>query len=640
MRRTDLSPVAPLPEAWRQSMLLVLPALVLFTGLLQVFSRHDAWDRTYDLPLNLILLALLTGIWLGTARRWTSQTTLALALLLSCAAFLTVKLALLAWVVHDPAVLVCELLETMVWLPTLFLWRLVADTPRSMIHTLNALLGSVVCLSMVILAAPLLRGETLQPDVIRALLHLNLSAAVTLHLTSLFMRRHEDLGQRRGEQNALRTLTGTDLLTGLPGRTRLQEDLRLMTQPGAGPFALLHVDVDGFKIVNATLGHPAGDTLLRVLSRELERLSGPQAQVYRLSGDEFVVLLPGVTPEQADWIGQVLLHEAAIEPSAQVGVETTLSIGLTLYPHDSSDPDELLRHADSALFAVKRAGRRRLRRYHPEQDALTERAQLLARELGGALSRQELTLVFQPVYRLSDHRIVKAEALLRWTHPSLGRVSPAEFIPVAERSGLITPIGTWVLNEACRAALAWPDLTISVNVSAVQLLQFEFRATVQAALTRSGLPPVRLELELTETAVLYEDTRTARALHELREMGVKISIDDFGSGYSNLMRLRTLPITGVKLDRSITADLTDPAAAQFAQALTLAVAGIARNLGADVTAEGIETPAHLQAVRQLRCQLGQGYGLALPMPAADLTERLTRPITSPEGWPDPARLIH
>ncbi|MCD0161344.1 bifunctional diguanylate cyclase/phosphodiesterase [Deinococcus sp. 6YEL10] len=640
MRRTDPSPAAPLPETWRLSMLVILPVLVLFVGTLQVFSRHDLWDRTYDLPLNLMLLTLLSGIWLATARRWATQTTLALTLLLSCAAFLTVKLALLAAVVHEPAVLVPELIETMVWLPTLFLWRLVADTPRSMINVLNALLAGVATLSGVILLAPLLRGEPLQPDVIRALLHLNLSAAVTLHLTSLFMRRHEDLGQRRGEQNALRALSSTDLLTGLPGRTRLQEDLRRMTQPGSASFALLHVDVDGFKIVNATLGHPAGDTLLCILARELERLSGPDAQVYRLSGDEFVVLLPGVTPEQADWTGQTLLHEAAIEPSAQVGVETTLSIGLTLYPHDSSDPDELLRHADSALFAVKRAGRRRLRRYHPEQDALTERSQLLARELGGALPRQELTLVFQPVYRLADHRIVKAEALLRWTHPTLGRVSPAEFIPVAERSGLITPIGTWVLNEACRAALAWPDLTISVNVSAVQLLQFEFRATVQAALTRSGLPPARLELELTETAVLYEDARTARTLHELREMGVQISIDDFGSGYSNLMRLRTLPITGVKLDRSITADLTDPAAAQFAQALTQAVTGIARNLGADVTAEGIETPAHLSAVRTLRCQLGQGYGLALPMNGSELTERLLQQPAQPAETPQPGRLIH
>ena len=640
MRRTAPSPAAPLPETWRLSMLVVLPVLVLFIGALQVFSRQDAWDRTYDLPLNLMLLTMLSGIWLATARRWATQTTLALTLLLSCAAFLTVKLALLAAVVHEPAVLVPELIETMVWLPTLFLWRLVADTPRSMINVLNALLAGVATLSGVILLAPLLRGEPLQPDVIRALLHLNLSAAVTLHLTSLFMQRHEDLGQRRGEQNALRVLSSTDLLTGLPGRTRLREDLGRMTQPGSAAFALLHVDVDGFKIVNATLGQPAGDTLLRVLAGELERLSGPDAQVYRLSGDEFVVLLPGMTPEQADWAGQVILHEAATEPSARVGVETTLSIGLTLYPHDSSDPDELLRHADSALFAVKRAGRRRLRRYHPEQDALTERSQLLAGELGGALHRQELTLVFQPVYRLADHRIVKAETLLRWTHPTLGRVSPAEFIPVAERSGLITPIGTWVLNEACRAALAWPDLTISVNVSAVQLLQFEFRSTVQAALTGSGLPPARLELELTETAALYEDARTARALHELREMGVQISIDDFGSGYSNLMRLRTLPITGVKLDRSITADLTDPAAAQFAQALTQAVTGIARNLGANVTAEGIETPAHLNAVRALRCQLGQGYGLALPMGAAALTERLQQQPAQPAETPQPGRLIH
>ena len=640
MSTADQPTTAAQPLAWRTAALLAVPLVMLAVYGAQSYSRHDLWDRVYDPALYLGLNLVMLVCWVGTLLGRLNIQQLSLIVLIGSTVFLTSKLALLGVVVDDPQVLLQEFMESMIWLSPLLVWRIITPLSRVAQLTLNALLLSMLLGGAFVAVKPLLTGRPAQPTVLVTLLQLTLTSGMILLITSVFQRYASQSSQVAGEQAALRKLTFTDLLTGLPGRTRLQEDLRRMTQPGSASFALLHVDVDGFKIVNATLGHPAGDTLLRVLARELERLSGPSAQVYRLSGDEFVVLLTGVTPEQADWTGQTLLHEAAIEPSAQVGVETTLSIGLTLYPHDSSDPDELLRHADSALFAVKRAGRRRLRRYHPEQDALTERSQLLARELGGALPRQELTLMFQPVYRLADHRIVKAEALLRWTHPTLGRVSPAEFIPVAEMSGLITPIGTWVLNEACRAALAWPDLTISVNVSAVQLLQFEFRATVQAALTRSGLPPARLELELTETAVLYEDARTARTLHELREMGVQISIDDFGSGYSNLMRLRTLPITGVKLDRSITADLTDPAAAQFAQALTQAVTGIARNLGADVTAEGIETPAHLSAVRTLRCQLGQGYGLALPMNGTELTERLLQQPTQPAEAPQPGRLIH
>ncbi|MFT2721457.1 putative bifunctional diguanylate cyclase/phosphodiesterase [Deinococcus sp. A31D244] len=625
MSTADQPTPAAQPLAWRTAALLALPVVMLGVYGAQSYSRHDLWDRVYDPALYLGLNLVVLFCWVGTLLGRLTIQQLTLIVLTGSTVFLTLKLALLGVVVNDPQVLLQEFMESMIWLSPILVWRIITQLSRAARLTLNALLLSMLLGGVFVAVKPLLTGRPTQPTVLVTLLQLTLTSGVILLITSVFQRYASQSSQVAGEQAALRKLTFTDILTGLPGRARLQEQLQELTVPGSAPFALLYVDVDGFKIVNATLGHAAGDDLLRVLAGELQRLSGPESQVYRLSADEFVVLLPGADAEHADWTGQVLLHEAAIEPSARVGVETTLSLGLSLYPHDSLDGAELMRHADSALAAVKRAGRRQLRRYHPEQDAATEREQVLARELGHALPRQQLTLVFQPVVRLQNSRIVKAEALLRWQHPTLGAVPPGEFIPVAERSGLINPIGSWGLHEACRAALAWPELTISVNVSAVQLLQFEFRSTVRDALTRSGLPASRLELELTETAVLYEDERAARTLQELRDLGVLVSIDDFGSGYSNLMRLRTLPITGVKMDRSITADLTSPESGQFARALTLAVRGITRNLGVDLTAEGIETPEHLRAVQDLGCQLGQGYGLGRPMTARQLSEQLAHP---------------
>lgn len=215
------------------------------------------------------------------------------------------------------------------------------------------------------------------------------------------------------------------------------------------------MDVDAFKVVNDTLGHAAGDDLLRGVAQELQRLVPAGSGVYRLSGDEFVVLLPHADAPGAQWEAQRLLTHVPTRPSLQVGMDITLSIGLSVYPEDATEPEELLRHADSAMSAVKCAGRRQVRRYQPQQDAATERFQVLARDLSVALAREELSLHFQPVFRLSDLRPVKAEALLRWTHPQLGAVSPGEFIPVAERVGLIAPIGAWVLRAACLEALRW-----------------------------------------------------------------------------------------------------------------------------------------------------------------------------------------
>ncbi|MVN86955.1 EAL domain-containing protein [Deinococcus sp. HMF7620] len=620
-----------LRSAWRRMLLLGLPAVQLSIVAALAFSRGDTWDTTYDPPLYGVMSAMLVVCWVAVLRGWASIRQLTLLITAGSGLFLNAKLLLLGLTLGGQRAQVLEVLETLVWLPTVITWTMLTDLAREVRRLLGALLWVTAGVSASLVLWPLAQGQPLTPDLPLALLQINLAAAVSLYGASFFMQRNDALGRLHGEQRVLQSLVYTDLLTGLPGRVRLHEELRRLSDEVGAPFAVLFVDVDAFKVVNDTLGHAAGDDLLRGLAAELQRLAGADAQVYRLSGDEFVVVLPGADHRAAQDTAQRLLQTPVL-PSLRIGVDTTVSIGISLYPDDAAQPDDLLRHADSAMYAVKRAGRRQVRRYHPEQDAATERFQVLARDLGHALARRELSLRFQPVYRLRDLTPVKAEALLRWSHPALGQVSPAEFIPVAERVGLIVPVGEWVLRAACRSALGWPGLVVSVNVSPVQLLHPEFGATVRGALHDTDLPPHHLELELTETAVLYEDDRAAATLQELRDLGVRVSIDDFGSGYSNLARLRTMPITGMKLDRSLTADLTSDQAGSFVHALTRAALEIARNMRADLTAEGIETPAHLSALRELGCPLGQGHGLCRPITAPELSALLAAPRTAqPEG---------
>lgn len=603
-----------------------LPMVQTSVLLALLMGRGDAWDRQVDPWLYACMSALLIFSWVAVLRRWAGIGQLTLVLTAGSGAFMGVKVLLIALLLRDQRAILPELIETLVWLPAVITWTMLTDLSRRVRLVLNLTVGGIAALSAAVVLRPVLEGQGVNVDVLRALVQINLAAAVGLYGASYFVRRNDVVGRAQGEQQVLRELVYTDLLTRLPGRVRLRERLDLLTARG-GTFAVLFVDIDAFKVVNDTLGHAVGDDLLRGVAQELQRLSPQDSCVYRLSGDEFVVLLPGLSAEAAHLEATRLLQTVPTVPGEQVGMDITLSIGVSVYPDDATDAEELLRHADSAMYAVKRAGRRQVRRYQPQQDAATERFQVLARDLSLALARQELSLHFQPVFRLSDLRPVKAEALLRWTHPQLGAVSPGEFIPVAERVGLITPIGTWVLREACREALHWADVTVSVNVSAMQLLQAEFAELVQGALQDTGLSAARLELELTETAALYEDERAARTMQDLRDLGVRLSIDDFGSGYSNLARLRTLPITGVKLDRSCTVDLPDAEAGQFSRALLRAVLGLTQHLPLDLTAEGVESAAHLAVLQDLNCPLGQGHGLSVPLTAPEFRALLDRPRT-------------
>ena len=318
-------------------------------------------------------------------------------------------------------------------------------------------LGRRITLSFLALSA-LLSGAWLlrwgwEPQVIQVLLQLLLSSATGYVYMSYFIQRVQQSRFSEGEHEALARLAYTDLLTGLPNRLRLQEELERRTAAEEA-FAVLVIDLDSFKVVNDTLGHDAGDTLLCAVTEVLR--ASPDTQVaFRLNGDEFVVLLSGVSGPEAVAVAQAVQARALRHPLMQREVASTLSIGVSLYPEDASSASEVLRHADSAMSAVKRSGRGQVRRYQSEYDAQTERFQLLARELAQAFyDGQGFSLAYQPIYDLASGVPVKVEALLRWRHPQLGQISPAEFIPIAERTGQIAQIGLWVLDEACRAAQA------------------------------------------------------------------------------------------------------------------------------------------------------------------------------------------
>lgn len=618
---------APFRQGWGGLLVASVAAAVTasFTALL--LGGHDEWDVTYDRPLYLLLLLslLVTAGSLRGGGRGKDMGKALVRLLLGFACWLLLKLLLLLLLADHSQVLLREMTETFLWLPLTVVWGLMVGAG---LQRPGLLRGTVLGLFVVCVVGGVSWGWRLgwDPEVLQALAQLLLATATGYLGMEYFLKRLEQMRYGQGEREALARLAYTDLLTDLPNRLQLEDELtrRIAAQDA---FALLFVDVDSFKVINDTLGHEAGDFLLQSVALILREASqdGGSDQAYRLSGDEFVVLLAGRTPAQVvaeaeEWQRQLQ------EVTRRDGFATTLSIGVSLYPEDASTPEELLRHADSAMYAVKRSGRGQVRRYQYEYDARTERFQQLARALQSPYDEAGFSLAYQPIYDLASGLPVKAEALLRWRHPLLGHVSPAEFIPVAERSGQMNDIGQWVLYEACRAALGWaalgwPDLCLSVNVSPMQLSRPDYAQQVETTLRDVGFAPGRLELELTETAALYEDHRIQANLDQLERLGIGISIDDFGAGYSNLSRLRSLRISSLKLDRSLIRDLPNEDG-EFSRLLTRTAVSLAQQRHLSTTAEGLETAAYVEAARQLGCTLGQGYALSYPLSGKQLADLL------------------
>jgi diguanylate cyclase len=390
--------------------------------------------------------------------------------------------------------------------------------------------------------------------------------------------------------------------------------------------ALLLIDLDNFKVVNDTAGHHAGDELLRKVAAKLQSLLRASDVVARIGGDEFAVVLAPVP--QRDVARQLAgrVTEALREPFHIEGSDifATASVGMCLYPDDAATREALVTGADTALYHAKRTGRNRLAEYVPEMTLRTQRRIRLERELRRALETGGLEVHYQPQFDCGTEQLMGAEALMRWRHPEQGFISPAEFIPVAEDSGLIVALGEWVLLQACAEAARWvhmaeqagaPAPSVAVNVSARQLREKGFLDVVMRTLAVTGLPATQLELELTESMLMEDVESAVQFMREARGKGIRLSIDDFGTGYSSLAYLQSFPINQLKIDRSFTRSLPDDGTT-----IVSAVISLARDFQLSVVAEGVESREQLEWLRRAGCTYAQGYLLGKPMPPEALRE--------------------
>jgi diguanylate cyclase len=446
----------------------------------------------------------------------------------------------------------------------------------------------------------------------------------------------EQIQQRSRAELDLKHLATHDALTRVPNRVLLRERMEAClsrARRNGSNVALILLDLDHFKEVNDAYGHASGDELLRLVAERLRACVRTSDVVARLGGDEFVLLLDEVIePEEAAIVAERVL-KACSAPFMLSGneVHTPPSMGIAVFPNDCSNADDLLKCADLAMYEAKEAGRATFRYYASAMLASSHEKLKLREELMRALEREQFRLYYQPLVDLQTGTVTAMEALVRWQHPELGLVPPIKFIPAAERSGLIAPIGAWVLRTACEQLAEWrragAELSIAVNVSAREVQAPDFVDIVTHTLSASGLEPAHLELELTESVALKDPEKSADVLGRLSRLGVRFSIDDFGSGYSSLMRLRQMPINVLKIDRFFVQDIvSSPRDA----AIVAAVVAMAHSLGLKVVAEGVETNEQLAALRSLKCDLDakttcdliQGYLLSRPLPAAEATALL------------------
>jgi diguanylate cyclase (GGDEF)-like protein/PAS domain S-box-containing protein len=425
-----------------------------------------------------------------------------------------------------------------------------------------------------------------------------------------------DLRDRRNAEAKIRYLAHHDPLTGLDNRMsfdqRLDREIRLHRR-AKRQMALLCLDLDGFKEVNDIYGHATGDRVLQDIARHLSSVLVDGQMLARLGGDEFAIIAPLVTdPAQVGQLADMLLKSLKWEADGVPAGLVSVSIGVAFYPSDAKDRTELLSSADAALYRAKTEGKGTYRFFEAAMGAQIRERRSIEHDLRSAIANNELSLAYQPQAQVDTGEVNGFEVLLRWTHPTRGNVPPSIFIPIAEESGLILKIGEWVMREACREAAAWMrPLTIAVNVSALQLTSDGFVEFVQSTLSQTKLPPERLEIEITETALIRDPNRALQSLQKLKALGINIAMDDFGTGYSSLSNLRAFPFDKIKIDRSfIQAVHTNPQAA----AIVRAVLGLGRGLGLPVIAEGVETSEELRFLGLEGCIEAQGYLFGRPAP--------------------------
>jgi diguanylate cyclase (GGDEF)-like protein/PAS domain S-box-containing protein len=433
----------------------------------------------------------------------------------------------------------------------------------------------------------------------------------------------EDVTERKRSEEQIAHMAHYDALTDLPNRVLFREQLEhALNQVQSGEqLAVLYIDIDEFKSVNDALGHSIGDELLKAVAGRLRGCLRETDLAARLGGDEFAVIQTAVrNPSETTHLVE-RIYRAIREPYECGGshlITTDASIGVALASGPSADLDQLLKNADLAMYAAKSAGRRTYRFFKPDMEAQVTARHVLEMDLRQAISDGALEVYYQPCISLRDNRITGCEALLRWRHSERGMISPAEFIPIAEDTGLINQLGEWVLMTACAEATTWPDdIKLAVNVSPVQFKSGTLALKILAALAASGLPAGRLELEITEAVLIRDDEAALAILHQLRAIGVRIALDDFGTGYSSLSYLQRFPFDKIKIDRCFVDDIAEP---DGSSCIVQAVVNIAAARDMTTTAEGVETKQQLELLRALGCAEMQGYLFSQAKPAAEIKQ--------------------
>jgi diguanylate cyclase (GGDEF)-like protein/PAS domain S-box-containing protein len=443
-----------------------------------------------------------------------------------------------------------------------------------------------------------------------------------------------DITPYREAEARIDFLANHDELTKLPNRTLVRDRIRhsmAQARRNAAQFAVMFLDLDRFKVINDAYGHPTGDALLVEAACRLRRILREEDTVARLGGDEFLILLPNLSRSADAYVVAQKILDAFEHPLAMGALQAHVntSIGVALYPRDGHDVDALIRNADVAMYRSKDLGGGVYQFFNSEMSRQTQRRVQLETHLRNALGRNELEVRYQPKIDIASGLLTGCEALTSWVHPAIGAVPPSQFIPVAEESGLIVPIGDWVLQTACAQTKAWLDaglgpIAVAVNISARQLHRQVVVAWVLATLRATGLPPHLLELELTESLIAEDPDNVASAIKALRAEGVRFSIDDFGTGYSSLGYLKRFPVDSLKIDQSFVKNVgSEP----DDEAISLAVISLAHSLRLKVIAEGVESEVQRDFLLKHGCDEVQGYYFSRPLPASEFTETLKRPFS-------------
>ncbi len=427
---------------------------------------------------------------------------------------------------------------------------------------------------------------------------------------------YEDVTERRQAEAKIIHMARHNALTNLPNRVLLKDKMEQALSRG-DDLAVMFLDLDRFKSVNDSLGHSVGDALLCAVTERLQRVVRGGDTVARLGGDEFAIVQSDAGPTEASELAARII-DTLVDPFDVHGHQVIIgtSIGIAMAPADGNEPDQLLRNADMALYRAKAEGRGTFHFFQADMDAQMQERRRLELDLRKALLADQFELYYQPLVDVASGEVSGFEALLRWNHPERSVVTPDAFIPVAEEIGLIVPLGDWVLKRACRDAATWPShLTVAVNLSAVQFRNPALALSVVSALGQAGLAASRLELEITETVLLQDDRAVLDALHQFRDLGVRICMDDFGTGYSSLSYLRSFPFDKIKIDRSFIRELGKE---NDCIAIIRAVMGLGRSLGMITTAEGVETEQQLEILKAEGCMQVQGYLFSRPKPAGEI----------------------